>query len=82
MLRMLRYFEQSLSQASGHDEEKAALSWGAVEKESVGSTFLKLCTRVQDILAQKDRLVQMKSPVYVLGTVQPVTLQFPRLGSS
>ena len=76
MLGMLRYFEQSLSQASGHDEEKAALSWGAVE-ESVGSTFLKLCTRVQDILAQEDRLVQMKSPVYVLGTVQPVTLQFP-----
>jgi hypothetical protein len=67
MLGMLRYFEQNLSQENSHEEEKAALSWGTVSMEDVAKKFLALCSRVQDILAQEERLVHLEPPVYVLG---------------
>ena len=67
MLGMLRYFEQNLSPENSHEEEKAALSWGTVSMEDVAKKFLALCSRVQDILAQEERLVHLEPPVYVLG---------------
>ena len=67
MLGLIRYFEQSLSKESVYEEEKPAYSWGSVEKETVAKTFLSLCTRVQDLLAAEARLVEMESPVYILG---------------
>ena len=67
MLDLIRYFEQSFSKESGFDEEKPAFTWGTVEKETVATTFLSLCTRVQDQLVTEARLVEMEAPVYILG---------------
>lgn len=67
MLGLIRYFEQSLSKESVYEEQKPAYSWGTVERETVAKTFLSLCTRVQDLLAAEARLVEMESPVYILG---------------
>ena len=67
MLNGLRYFEHALKN-DGRGHEKEAFSWGAVEKSSVARCFVDLCARVGNIFSSEPRLLEVSSPVYVLGT--------------
>ena len=66
MLSGLRYFEHTLKD-DGRGCAKAAFSWGAVDMASVARCFIDLCLKAIDVFASEPRLLEMASPVYVLG---------------
>ena len=66
MLSGLRYFEHTLKD-DGRGCSKAAFSWGAVDMASVARCFMELCSKAIDVFASEPRLLEMPSPVYVLG---------------
>ena len=66
MLSGLRYFEHTLRD-NGRGQPKPAFSWGAVDMESVARCFMDLCSKAVDIFSSEPRLLEVKSPTYVLG---------------
>eukprot|EP00731_Ephydatia_muelleri_P022738 Em0015g321a len=68
MLSGLRYFEHTLKD-DGRGCAKAAFSWGAVDMASVARCFIDLCLKAIDVFASEPRLLEMASPVYVLGDI-------------
>lgn len=66
MLSGLRYFEHSLKN-DGRGKPKGPFSWGAIDIASVARSFTSICAQAIDIFASEPRLVEVKSPCYVLG---------------
>ena len=69
MLSGLRYFEHALRD-DGRGKPKGGFSWGAIDMSSVARCFITICAQAVDIFASEDRLVQVKSPCYVLGNTK------------
>ena len=66
MLSGLRYFEHTLRD-NGQGRPKPAFNWGAVDMRSVARCFLQLCSQAVDVFSSEPRLLEITSPVYVLG---------------
>ena len=66
MLSGLRYFEHALKD-NGRGQPKIAFSWGAVDMGSVARCFMQLCSKAVDIFSSESRLLEIRSPAYVLG---------------
>lgn len=73
MLSGLRYFEHALKD-NGRGKPKIQFSWGAVDMVSVARCFIQLCAKAMDIFSSELRLLEVKSPCYVLGKVDVLLL--------
>lgn len=66
MLSGLRYFEHALRD-DGRGKNKRALSWGAIDMSSVAKCFIAICQQAINVCSSESRLLEVKSPCYVLG---------------
>ncbi|XP_043197114.1 uncharacterized protein LOC122367774 isoform X2 [Amphibalanus amphitrite] len=71
MLNGLRYFERPVrtDQAAGKHAAKEPFHWGNVDRSVLAKCLLQICHLVRDILVQEPRLLQLKSPCYILGDI-------------
>lgn len=68
MLNALKYFEnETKGSKSPKKTAKPAYDWGEVDRAALGSCLLAICTLVKHILANEPRLIELSSPVYILG---------------
>lgn len=70
MLNGLKYFEnktQLTKDPTNANSFKPPFSWGEVDRNALGACLISICGLVKDILLNEPRLVELSSPVYILG---------------
>lgn len=64
VLKGLRY----LTSINKLKELKATYTWGQLEPQAFGRNLINVCNQVREVFRCEARLIELRSPVYVMGT--------------
>jgi hypothetical protein len=69
MLSGLKYFERAiLPDGKTQYKPKSAYDWGEIDRTSLANCLIRLCQQAKQIFLTEARLIELSSPVYILGT--------------
>lgn len=66
ILKGLRYLTQIKAKAT-KPPKKEEFSWGQLDSAMFGRNLITVCNQATDIMKEEQRLLELTSPVYVLG---------------
>lgn len=66
VLKGLRY----LTSINKIKEQKTAYTWGQLDLQTFGRNLINVCNQVREIFRTEPRLMELNSPVYVMGMYQ------------
>ncbi|ODN00844.1 Serine/threonine-protein phosphatase PP1 isozyme 5 [Orchesella cincta] len=70
MLNGLKYFEKTVTSKDNSTVIiKLPFTWGEVDRSALGACLITICGLVKDILINEPRLLELSSPVYILGDI-------------
>lgn len=69
LLKSLRYLQQ-LNKFKTYGKGKPLFSWGRLDSELFGRHLINVCKNVQAILQKESRLLELFSPIYIMGTIK------------
>jgi len=68
MLNGLKYFERYYPRGlKGNTMPKLCFDWGEVDRNCLANCLVRLCHQAKKIFMAEPRLIELSSPVYVLG---------------
>ncbi|KAJ8965146.1 hypothetical protein NQ314_004371 [Rhamnusium bicolor] len=63
LLKGLRY----LTSINKTKDPKAVYTWGQLDPNTYGRNLIAVCSQVKDILKTESRLLELNSPMYIMG---------------
>lgn len=66
VLKGLRY----LTSINKVKDPKASYTWGQLDATSFGRNLINVCNQVREIFRSESRLLELNSPVYIMGKSQ------------
>lgn len=70
ILKGLRYLTQINKPKLPKQPKKDDYSWGQIDSATFGKNLITVCNQATDIMKDEHRLLELVSPVYVLGNVK------------